>query len=258
MQPQNHPSAPSSSGSSTEPSAAESRNSLARSKSSTRTRTRIPPRAYAYSGCTPTVYSSGISASIPAPSRTDLTICASCNHAQFRTSIHSFGIVQNRAPQRGIARKSRSNTASSVSVLNSADFTMNEPPWDIRDRSFQFACDIVRFCRDLARDPSCRSIANQLLDAGTSVGANASEAKSAYSRAEFAYKNGLALKEARESVFWIRLMIACDLTHDPEVHRLLKEAGELVGIFNGIVRSSRRPLLRVTAPLLVLLLTSSF
>jgi four helix bundle protein len=135
---------------------------------------------------------------------------------------------------------------------------MIERPWDIRDRSFQFACNIVRFCRDLARDPSCRRIANQLLDSGTSVGANTWEAKSAYSRAEFAYKNGLALKEARESVFWLRVIIACELTRDSEAHVLLKEAGELVGIFNGIVRSSRRPLPRVTAPLLVLLLTSSF
>jgi len=82
---------------------------------------------------------------------------------------------------------------------------------------------------------------HQLLDAGTSVGANAQEAKSAYSRREFAHKNAIALKEARESRFWLRLIIACELTSDPDTHRLLKEAGELVGIFTGTVRTSRSP-----------------
>ena len=114
-----------------------------------------------------------------------------------------------------------------------------QPPWDIRERAFQFSCDIVRFCRKLSKDPSCWRIANQLLDAGTSVGANAEEAKSAYSRREFTHKNAIALKEARESKFWLRLIIACELTSDPDAHRLMKESGELVGILTGTVRSSR-------------------
>ena len=114
-----------------------------------------------------------------------------------------------------------------------------QTPWDIRERAFRFACDVVRFCRSFGKDASCRHIANQLLDAATSVGANSEEAKSAYSRREFGVKNCIALKEARESAFWLRLILECDLTADPEAHRLLKEAGELVGIFTGTVRSAR-------------------
>ena len=116
-----------------------------------------------------------------------------------------------------------------------------EPPWDIRERTFQFACDIVRFCRQLSKDPSCRHIAWQLQDAGTSVGANCEEAKSAYSRREFAVKNCICLKESRESAFWLRVIIACELTPNPEARRLLQEAGELIGIFTATVRSARRP-----------------
>jgi four helix bundle protein len=90
---------------------------------------------------------------------------------------------------------------------------------DIRERSFLFACDVVRFCRDARPDPTCRRIIDQLLDAGTSVGANAAEAKSAYTRSDFAYKNGIALKEARESVFWLRLIIACRVSTSTEATR---------------------------------------
>ena len=76
-----------------------------------------------------------------------------------------------------------------------------EPPWDIRERTFQFACDIVRFCRQLSKDPSCRQIEG----------------------------------------FWLRLIIACGLTADPDASRLVKEAGELIGIFTATVRSARHP-----------------
>jgi four helix bundle protein len=89
------------------------------------------------------------------------------------------------------------------------------------------------FCRKFGGEPGCRRIADQLLDAGTPVGAKSEEAKSAYSRREFAVKNCIALKEAREAAFWLRLIIACDLTADSEARRLLKEAGELIGIFTG-------------------------
>ena len=116
----------------------------------------------------------------------------------------------------------------------------DDKPWDIRERTFRFACDIVMFCRNLSTDPSCRHIAHQLLDAGTSVGANSHEAKAAYSRREFAVKNSIALKEAREAAFWLRLILACDLSAEAEVERLLKEAGELTGILTATVRSARR------------------
>jgi four helix bundle protein len=118
---------------------------------------------------------------------------------------------------------------------------VQQPPWDIRERSFRFSCDIVKFCGRFAKESRCYRIADQLLDAGTSVGANAEEAKAAYSRREFALKNCYALKESRESVFWLRVIIACALTTDLEAPRLLKEAGELVGIFNETVKSARRP-----------------
>lgn len=98
------------------------------------------------------------------------------------------------------------------------------PPWDIRERSFQFACDVVRFCLKLGQKPGCRAIADQLLRAGTGVGASTEEAKSAYSRRE------LALKEAREARFWLRLILECSLTEqNNKATDLLKESGEMVG-----------------------------
>ncbi|HEY2908407.1 MAG TPA: four helix bundle protein [Vicinamibacterales bacterium] len=115
------------------------------------------------------------------------------------------------------------------------------PPWDIRERSFEFSCDVVRYCFKLGANPASRTIATQLLRAATSVGANTEEAKAAYSRREFALKNSHALKEAREAQFWLRLIARCGLGDDErETSRLRAEAGELVGILTATIRSVRR------------------
>jgi len=112
---------------------------------------------------------------------------------------------------------------------------------NLSDRTFRFACDVVIFCRELSAEPGVvRNIAWQLADAGTSVAANYAEAKASYSRREFAVKNCIVLKEARESRLWLRLMIHCRLGPDEqEAARLHNEADQLVGIFTAGVRKLR-------------------
>ena len=90
-----------------------------------------------------------------------------------------------------------------------------------------------------------RQIAGQLLRAGTSVGANAEEAKAAYTRREFACKNSIVLKEAREARFWLRLIAANKLSTTEAIEPLLCEANELVGIYTATVRRARLPLSKV-------------
>ena len=116
-----------------------------------------------------------------------------------------------------------------------------DPAWDIRERTFHFSCDVVRFCLTFGQKQGCRAIADQLLRAGTGVGANAEEAKSAYSRREFALKNSYALKEAREAQFWLKLILECRLVEDAnnKGSALLRESGELVGILTATVRTAR-------------------
>jgi len=115
-------------------------------------------------------------------------------------------------------------------------------PRDLGERTFQFACNAVQFCRKLSAEPGVvRQIAWQLADAGTSIAANYEEAKSAYSRREFVFKNCIVLKEARESRLWLRIILTCELAVDEEVRPLFDEANELVGIFTTGVRTLRGP-----------------
>ena len=132
----------------------------------------------------------------------------------------------------------------------------SNPPFDLAERTFRFACAIVRFCRKLAVQPGVsRHIAWQLSDAGTSIAANYEEAKAAYSRRDFAAKSSIVLKEARESRMWLRLIEAEHLAPVDEVRPLLNEANELVAIFTTSVKRLR---VTLTTGLICLALISAF
>ena len=77
---------------------------------------------------------------------------------------------------------------------------------DFRERAFRFTRRLFDFCQDLALSPGpTRRVANQLFDAGSSIGANLAESEAAYSRRELASKNAIALKESKESKYWLRV-----------------------------------------------------
>jgi len=110
-------------------------------------------------------------------------------------------------------------------------------PEDIRERAFRFTCDLFDYCEDIALiSGMSRRVAYQLFDAGGAIGANLEEAKAAYSRKEFAAKNAIALKESRESRYWLRVSNAKSLGEGQTRLRLLDESNQLVSILTTIVR----------------------
>jgi four helix bundle protein len=114
---------------------------------------------------------------------------------------------------------------------------------DIRERVFEFAVRIVKLCKFLEKHSEVsRSVNSQLLDAGTSVGANLEEAKAGQSRADFIHKNAIALKEARETTFWLRLILATE-TFESQVENgiveLRDESIELSKIIGKIIVNTK-------------------
>jgi len=113
---------------------------------------------------------------------------------------------------------------------------------NIQERTFEFACRIVKLHRTLTRrGATARRLAAQLLDAGTSVGSNLEEAEAGQSRADFISKCRIALKEARESRYWLRLFAATELVPPKRLTSLIQEAHEIVAILTTIVRKASRP-----------------
>lgn len=74
------------------------------------------------------------------------------------------------------------------------------------------------------------NLCNQLLRAGTSIGANNAEACNAISKADFKSKSFIALKEARESLYWIDLLYRNSYLDDKQYQSIYDDAEELVKI----------------------------
>jgi four helix bundle protein len=113
---------------------------------------------------------------------------------------------------------------------------------DIRDRTFAFACRVARLCLDLASRPGARRIVEQLLKSGTSIGANLEEAKAGSSRRDFLRYVEISLREARETIYWLRIFLALQLGPTREVQDLCGEAEQIARILGAIVVKSKRRL----------------
>lgn len=117
---------------------------------------------------------------------------------------------------------------------------MVNPELNIPERTFTFAMRIVRLCQTLDQKPGVsRTLANQLLRAGTCVGANVEEAQAGQSKPDFISKMSIAAKEARETHYWLRLLIATELLPQANLAELTDEADQLVAILTTIVKRSR-------------------
>lgn len=113
----------------------------------------------------------------------------------------------------------------------------NETSWR---ELFLFSVRVVKLCQVLdERTGVGRTLSRQLLRSGTSIGANVEEAQADQSHADFLAKYSIALKEARETYYWLRLVAECKLVPATRLGEITQECNELVGILTTIVKNSR-------------------
>ncbi len=118
---------------------------------------------------------------------------------------------------------------------------MLKKPWDLRERSLQFAVAVIRFCRTLPRSQEAAEIAGQLRRSASSSAANYRSARRGRSHADFTAKLGIAIDEADEAQFWLEVLVRVDLTTRTAAHPLASEANELVAIFTACQKTARKP-----------------
>ena len=108
----------------------------------------------------------------------------------------------------------------------------------IKDKNYSFALSIIDLVRKFPKQNDGFVIGKQLVRAGTSIGANVEEAIGAFSKNDFTYKMNVALKEARETHYWLRLVRDSKLVKFAlESH--IEKAEELKRILSSIVKTSR-------------------
>ena len=111
---------------------------------------------------------------------------------------------------------------------------------NISIRLRHFAAQVVRLCRTLPDDPAAKHILRQLVRAATGGGSNYEEARGAESRADFVHKVGVANKEMREALYWLRLVQDAELVVGEQLAALVREADELVAILTASIKTARQ------------------
>jgi|SRR3989338_3597498 len=117
--------------------------------------------------------------------------------------------------------------------------TANTKKYDLEERTAKFGEDIISFCKTIPKNPITVPLITQLVKAGTSVGANYSEADDAESKQDFRHKIGICKKEARESKHFLRMIVVAEPDLKDHARILWQEAKELNLIFNSIYKKVR-------------------
>ena len=109
----------------------------------------------------------------------------------------------------------------------------------IQEKSFHFAVRIVNLCKYLQAEQKEYTLSKQLLRSGTSIGANVSESQQAQSRPDFVNKLNIALKEASETEYWLRLLFATDYLSADQFNSIFADCNEVKSLLVAIVKSSK-------------------
>jgi four helix bundle protein len=107
-------------------------------------------------------------------------------------------------------------------------------------KSYDFSVKMVTLCRKLMVEDKEFVLSRQLLKSATSIGANIEEAIGGFSRNDFKYKISISYKEARESRYWIRLLVSTGYISKEEGFTALADLDELMRILMSTLKTLNR------------------
>lgn len=112
--------------------------------------------------------------------------------------------------------------------------------FDLEERTFTFAHDVGVWCRNFPKDLVSIEYVRQVVRSSGSIGANYIEANESLSKKDFALRIRISRKEAKETSYWLRLLLSVNLVTVTKVEgeRLLSEVGELKKILSSILLKS--------------------
>jgi len=121
-------------------------------------------------------------------------------------------------------------------MFNQIENSKSQKKFDLAERTLKFGIQVIAFSKEIPVNHITKSIINQFIRSGTSVGANYCEAEEASSKRDFKNKICIAKKEAKETMYWIEMIVNAEPQLKEKARLIWKEAHELVLIFSSIMR----------------------
>lgn len=110
----------------------------------------------------------------------------------------------------------------------------------IYDKAYAFALRIINLYKYLCAEQKMYLLARQVLRSGTSIGANAAEATAAHTRKEFSSKIAIALKEARETAYWLHLLHASGYIEKQAHISIQSDCQELIRMLSATILTTKK------------------
>lgn len=109
----------------------------------------------------------------------------------------------------------------------------------VKEKSFAFALQVVKLAKYLRDEKKEFVLSKQVLRSGTAIGALVREAEHAESKADFAHKMNIALKEANETLYWLELLHQAEHIAEQSFTSIRTDSEELVKLLVSIVKTSK-------------------
>ncbi len=114
----------------------------------------------------------------------------------------------------------------------------NKQKYDLEERTARFGEDVIELCKKASKTVVIIPIIDQLVRAGTSIGANYAEANGASSKKDFKNKIFICKKESNETKYWLRMLSKAESTLSDNCRKLWQEAQEFTLIFSKIAKNT--------------------
>jgi len=114
--------------------------------------------------------------------------------------------------------------------------TKTNKKYDLEERTLTFAKQVVRVCKDLPQNTVNFKLVDQLIRSAGSIGANYREANDALGKKDFVHRLRIARKEAKETVFWLELIIEAHQELEQNIRKIINECIEIRNILSAIIK----------------------
>ncbi len=110
--------------------------------------------------------------------------------------------------------------------------------YDLEDRTEKFAKSVIDLCKKIPKNTINIELVSQLIRSSGSVGANYIEANESLGQKDFNLRIRISRKEAKETRYWLKLVISANQEIEIEALLLIQEATELMNIFGAILKKT--------------------
>ena len=116
---------------------------------------------------------------------------------------------------------------------------MHSKQYDLEDRTLKYSKSLINFTNNISKSIANVEIIRQLIRSGCSVGANYIEANESLSRKDFIMRVKICRKEAKESIYWLKLIEINSKEVEEKRQQLIQEMNELMKIFGAIIEKTK-------------------